>query len=97
MMKVRASNDIGPTMPASSAAPSRTVAVSNNVCVAIITFLRSMISASVPAASPKRSEGAVLALWTNATMSAEGVSVAISHAATVACMVYPSAVPMEPT
>jgi len=38
----------------------------------------------------------VLAVCTNATISAEGVKVAISHAATVACIVYPSAVPIVP-
>ena len=45
------------------------------------------MSARVPATSPNSSEGAVLAVCTSATISAEGVNVAISHAATVACMV----------
>ena len=61
-----------------------------------ITCRRSTMSASVPAISPKSSVGAVLALWTSATISADVVSVAISHAEIVACIVYPSAAPIEP-
>ena len=45
------------------------------------------MSPRVPAASPNNKEGAVLAVCTSATMSAEGVNVAITQAATVACMV----------
>ena len=45
------------------------------------------MSASDPAISPNRIDGAVLAVCTSATISADGVSVAISHAATVACIV----------
>ena len=45
------------------------------------------MSASVPAISPNSSDGAVLAVCTSATISADGVSVAISHAAIVACIV----------
>jgi len=37
--------------------------------------------------SPNRSAGTVLAVCTSATISADGVNVAISHAATVACIV----------
>ncbi len=45
------------------------------------------MSASVPATRPKSSAGAVLAVCTSATITALGVSVAISHAATVVCIV----------
>ena len=45
------------------------------------------MSASAPANRPKSIDGAVLAVCTSATMKADGVSVAISHAATVACIV----------
>ena len=45
------------------------------------------MSAIAPANSPNSSAGAVLAVCTSATISAEGVSVAISHAATVVCIV----------
>lgn len=45
------------------------------------------MSASAPDRSPNSNEGAVLAVCTKATMNADGVSVAISHAATVACIV----------
>ena len=48
---------------------------------------RSTMSASVPAKSPNSSVGTVLAVCTSATISADGVSVAISHAAMVACIV----------
>ncbi len=40
--------------------------------------------------------GTVLAVCTSATISADGVNVAISHAATVACIVWPSAAPIDP-
>ena len=45
------------------------------------------MSASVPAMRPNSSVGAVLALCTSATISADVVSVAISHAEIVACIV----------
>jgi hypothetical protein len=45
------------------------------------------MSASAPAARPNSSVGKVFAVCTSATMSSEGVSVAISHAAIVDCMV----------
>ena len=77
--------------------PKPTVVTNSRAWVIKTTRRRSTMSASEPASRPNKSDGAVLAVCTNATMSAEGVSVAISHAATVACMVYPSAVPMEPT
>ena len=53
----------------------------------MITRRRSTMSASAPATRPNSSDGAVLAVCTSATISAEGVSVAISHAAIVACIV----------
>ncbi len=46
-----------------------------------------MMSASEPAINPNSKVGAVLAVWTSATVSVDGVSVAMSHDATVACMV----------
>ncbi len=52
-----------------------------------ITRRRSMMSASVPEISPNASVGAVLAVCTSATISADVVSVAINHAAIVACIV----------
>jgi hypothetical protein len=45
------------------------------------------MSASAPATSPKSNAGAVLAVCTSATISADGVRVVISHAETVACIV----------
>jgi len=61
-------------------------------CVPILERLRrSAMSARAPATRPKSSVGAVLAVCTSATMNADGVSVAISQAAIVACMVQPSA------
>jgi hypothetical protein len=48
---------------------------------------RSTMSASAPAANPNSSAGAVLAVCTSATMSADGVSVAMSHAAVVVSIV----------
>ena len=45
------------------------------------------MSAIAPARRPNRSAGAVLAVCTSATITADGVSVAISHAATVVCIV----------
>ena len=68
-------------------APSVAVVANRTICVTRITRRRSTMSASAPASSPSSSDGAVLAVCTSATMSAEGVSVAISHAATVVCIV----------
>jgi hypothetical protein len=45
------------------------------------------MSANAPAANPNNSAGAVLAVCTRATIVAEGVSVAMTHATTVVCMV----------
>ena len=84
---VNASSIGGPVHPASVATPSSAVATSRTICVTRITRRRSTMSASDPAIRPNRIDGAVLAVCTSATISADGVSVAISHAATVACMV----------
>ena len=67
--------------------PSAAVAATRAICVVRMTVRRSTMSASAPAASPNSNVGTVLAVCTSATMSAEGVSVAISQAATVACIV----------
>jgi len=77
----------GPTRPTIVISPMRAVAQSSTSCVTRTTRRRSTMSASAPAASPKSSVGAVLAVCTSATISADGVSVAISHAATVTCIV----------
>ena len=69
------------------AMPSTAVAASSMNCVTRMIVRRSTMSASVPAKSPNRSAGTVLAVCTSATISADGVNVAISHAATVACIV----------
>jgi hypothetical protein len=61
-----------------------------------MTRRRSTMSASAPATRPNSSDGAVLAVCTDATISGDGVSVAISQAAVVACIVYPSAAPTAP-
>ena len=63
------------------------VATNSAICVMRMTLRRSTRSASTPAKSPSSSEGAVLADCTSATISAEGVSVAISHATIVVCVV----------
>ena len=73
--------------PKSVIAPSATVATNRATCVIRMTFRRSTRSASAPAKSPSSSEGAVLADCTSATMSADGVSVAISQATIVVCVV----------
>ena len=87
MRKVSASNVKGPIQPISVAMPRLTVAAKSKAWVIRTTRRRSTMSASAPARSPNNSEGAVLAVCTSATMSADGVSVAINHAATVACIV----------
>ena len=46
-----------------------------------------MMSESAPAINPNSSEGTVLAVCTSATISADGVIVAMSHPAIVACIV----------
>ena len=74
-------------MPTSAANPRSTLAANRTTCVTRITRRRSTMSASVPATSPNSSVGAVLALWTSATISSDVVNVAISHAAIVACIV----------
>jgi hypothetical protein len=45
------------------------------------------MSASAPAIKPNKSAGPVLAVCTKATISWDGVSVAITQAATVVCIV----------
>ncbi len=73
--------------PSSVMAPSVAVATNSAICVIRITLRRSTRSASTPAKSPSSSEGAVLADCTSATMSGDGVSVAISQATIVVCVV----------
>ncbi len=72
---------------ASVAPPSIAVAVSSTTWVAPMILRRWTMSANVPASNPNSSAGAVLAVCTSATMSGDGVKVAINHAATVACIV----------
>ena len=86
-MKVSASSAAGPMISASAATPSTAVAASSTNCVTRMTLRRSTMSAKAPASSPNSNAGAVLAVCTNATISADGVKVAINHAATVACIV----------
>ena len=85
--KVSSSTRLGPTSPVISMTASAPVAESMTSCVVMITRRRSMMSASEPAISPNSRNGTVLADCTMATISAEGVSVAITHAAIAACMV----------
>ena len=85
--KVPASKVTGPSMSSSSATPIATVAAMRRTCVTTMILRRSTMSASAPAASPNSNVGKVLAVCTMATISAEGVSVAIIHAAMVACIV----------
>ena len=77
----------GPINPRSEATPSIVMDDSIITCVTKITLLRSTMSDIAPAIRPKRSVGSVLAVCTSATISAEGVSVAISHDEMVACIV----------
>ena len=87
MKNVAVSSTAGPTTSSSTATPSAAVPPASANCVSRITRRRSTMSASEPATRPNTTEGRVLAVCTSATVSAEGVSVAISHAATVACIV----------
>jgi hypothetical protein len=73
--------------PESVTRPSTTVALTSTSCVISTIRRRSKMSARAPAASPNSRNGRLLAVCTSATISADGVSVAISHAATVACIV----------
>lgn len=82
-----ASSIAGPTHPSSVTAPSSAVAPISTTCVATITLRRSTMSAMAPPKSPNSSAGAVLAVCTRATITGEVDSVAISHAATVVCIV----------
>ena len=68
-------------------APSSAVDSSITSCVTMISLRRFMMSASEPAISPKSRNGKVLADCTSATISADGVSVAITQAAIAACIV----------
>ena len=86
-MKVSSSRDTGPTNPVSAIKPSSAVDSSITSCVPTISLRRFMMSARDPATSPKSRKGAVLADCTSATISADGVSVAITQAAMAACMV----------
>ena len=61
--------------------------MTSTIWVTRITLRRSTMSASAPATSPNSRLGKVLAVCTMATISVEGVSVAINHAAMVACIV----------
>ena len=86
-MNVSNSNGVGLITPSRLARPSVAVAMRSINCVTKMMRRRSTISARAPEKSPKASVGAVLAVCTKATMKAEGVNVAISHAAIVACIV----------
>ena len=86
-MKVSSSRDGGLIQPVRVMVPSVAVATSKTDCATRMIFRLSTMSASAPPISPKSSVGAVLAVCTRATISGDGVIVAISHAATVACMV----------
>ena len=55
-----------------------------------------MLSASDPATRPNSTIGPAVAVCTRATITADVDRVAISQAARVPCMVYPSAVQMQP-
>ncbi len=70
-----------------AATPRMATVVSIVTCVIRITLRRSTMSDREPAIRPKSSMGAVLAVCTSATMSAEVVNVAISHEEIVACIV----------
>ena len=86
----------GPIMPSSAVAPSSSRLAHTRIWVMRMMRRRSNRSASAPATRPSASAGAVLAVCTSATISAEGVSVAISQAAIVACMVKASDTPRPP-
>ena len=87
MRKVNASSVAGSIAPSNVVAPRVAVVANSMICVTRMTRRRSTRSANVPANSPNSSDGAVLAVCTSATMSAEGVSVAINQATTVVCVV----------
>ena len=82
-MNVSASSPHGAITSVSVATPSSSAPTRNTICVARITRRRSTMSASEPASRPTTNAGAVLAVCTSATISADGVIVAISHAAIV--------------
>ena len=69
------------------APPSIAVAMSRTTWVTPMILRRWTMSANAPASNPNSSAGTVLAVWTSATMSGDGVKVVINHAATVACIV----------
>ena len=84
---VRKSSAHGAITSKSVASASTTVPARKSSWVERITQRRSTMSESAPATRPKMMAGAVLAVCTSATMSGDGVIVAMSHAAMVACMV----------
>ena len=57
------------------------------ICVPMMTRRRSMMSDSAPANKPNASDGTVLAVCTSATISGDGVIVAMSQPAIAACIV----------
>ena len=87
MANVISSRKTGPTRSSSAATPSNAPQASSATWVTMMMRRRSTMSASAPAMNPNSRAGAVVAVCTSATMSGEGVSVAISHAATVPCIV----------
>ena len=67
--------------------PSTTVAVTSTICVIEHDPAPVEDVGERAGGEPEQQERHVLAVCTSATISADGVSVAISHAATVACIV----------
>ena len=83
---VRNNSRNGLTHPSNVRIPRISVVTDSAIMLIVISRLRSTRSASVPANNPTKIDGAVLAVCTSATISADGVSVAITHALIVVCI-----------
>lgn len=72
--------------PPSVSVPATAVVAASTSMLIMISRRRSTRSAIVPANSPTKIDGAVLAVCTSATISADVVSVVITHALIVVCI-----------
>ena len=77
-------------VPASASTPSAVAAASIQAWVRISMRRRSTTSASAPAGSASTKKGKVVAVCMSETMSGDGASVAIVHAAAVSCIHVPT-------
>src|SRR2546428_682164 len=88
--KVKASSSVAVMTSANASTASSAVAASSRVWVTSSRRRRSTISATAPAGNPTSKTGRLVALCTRATISGDGESEVIAHAAPTFCIHVPT-------